>query len=260
MLEKNVEELFDRVSVGTPVEITYNRVVVEKVADGNIVYYIYPDGYRWQKLNVESVNKWLEPYGIAPFESDEEIAKKIKTSDGQPTYLGKPYNIEINDTKVEDTEANGKKFVAKAVTRDKITYLPAVPIAMTLKTKLEWRAEESTLKTALGEVTGYEFKKQIYLNADDAVILFGVDGGVENGVFKLRTIETQPTEPEKPEVIEPDKPVEAEKPVEVDKPTDTTKIEKTAEENLEVETMLEPEKIVEVEKVEEDTNAKVDDN
>ena len=200
------------------------------------------------------MNKWLEPYGVAPFESDEEIDKKIKSSDGQPTYIGKPYNVEVNDTQVADTEANGKKFSAKAVQRDKITYLPAVPLAMTLKTKLEWRSEESTLKTSHGEVIGYEFKKQLYLNADDAPTLFGVDGGIDNGVFKLHNVETT----DKPvEVIEPtDKPAEVEttevKTVEVEKPVEVEKNSKKITES-------EPE-IEVVEIVEEDTDAKVNDN
>lgn len=246
MLEKNVEELFEKVEVGTPVEITYNRVVVEKIDDGNIVYYIYPDGYRWQNLTVAKVNQWLEPYGVAAFESDEEIDKKIKNSDGQPTYIGKPYGVEVNGTKVDDVEANGKKFSSKAVQRDKIIYLPAVPIAMTLKTKMEWRAEESTLKTDLGEVRGYEMKKQLYLNADDAVILFGVDGGIENGIIKLSNIEI-PAETEQVEEFTPEENKSEEKNLTEDKKIEEKN--KTEEKNIEV-----------VEITEENKNAKNNDN
>ena len=207
MLEKNVEELFDKVSIGTPVEITYNRVVVEKIDDGNIVYYIYPDGYRWQNLNINSVSKWLDAYGVSPFESDENIAKKIKNSDGQPTFLGKPYDVEIDGAVVPETEQNGRKFFAKAVVKDEISYLPAVPMAISLKTKLEWHPETSTLKTNLGEVTGYNLKTQLYINADDAANLFGVSGGFqsEGNVFKFNTTAPQP---EIVEVIEPVKTVE----------------------------------------------------
>ncbi len=196
MFEKDVEKLFDAVDIGTPVEITYQRVVIEKAPDENIVYYIYPDGYGWQKLNVATVRKWLEPYGIAAFESDADIAQKIKKSDGQPTYLGKPYNIEVDDVRVADTEQNGKKFLAKAVIHEGITYLPAVPIAIAVKTKLEWRASEATLKTAYGEVTGYEKGNQLYLNSDDAIVLFKIDGGLQNvgdkpadgKIIRLRTV------------------------------------------------------------------------
>ena len=188
MLEKNVEELFDKVSVGTPVEITYNRVVVEKIDDGNVVYYIYPDGYRRQSLNADKVNRWLALYGVSAFESDEEIAKKIKRSDGKPTFIGKPYDVEVDGAVVPETEQNGRKFSAKAVVKDEVSYLPAVPIAMTLKAKLEWHPETSTLKTSHGEVKGYNLKRQLYLNADDANNLFGLSGGLADGkIFKLST-------------------------------------------------------------------------
>ena len=180
MREEDVEKIFDAVEVGTPVDITYNRVVVEKIADGSVIYSIYPDGYGWQEIDAAYVNRWLEPYGVAPFESDAQIDEKIQLSDGQPTVVGKPYNIEINGKRVGTVEVNGKKFLAKAVQRDNINYLPAVPLAMATKTRLEWHAGEGTLKTAYGTVTGFESKNQIYCNADDVVILFNIDGGLQN--------------------------------------------------------------------------------
>ena len=220
MLEKDVEELYDKVEVNTPVEIFYNRVVVEKAPDDNVVYYIYPDGYGWQNVEVKDVTRWLEPYGVLPFVSDNEIEKEISESRGEPNYVGKPYNVEVNGTVLKQIELNGRTFIARAVIRDTIAYLPVVPIAVALNTKLEWRASESTLKTAYGEVTGYEKRKQIYCNSDDAVLLFNIDGGLQNTndgkIYRLKSI-TPPTE-----IIEPiEKPKEdkpkTEKP-EVDKP------------------------------------------
>ena len=180
MREADVEKFFDAVEVGTPVDITYNRVVVEKIEDGSVVYSIFPDGYGWQQIDAAYVNSWLEPYGVAPFESDAQIDEKIQLSDGNPTVIGKPYNIEINGKRVSPVEANGKNFLAKAVQRDNINYLPVVPMAMALKTRLEWHTGEGTLKTAYGTVTGFESKNQIYCNADDAIILFNLDGGLQN--------------------------------------------------------------------------------
>ena len=205
MLEADVEKLFAAVDVGTPVDITYNRVVVEKIEDGNVVYYIYPDGYGWQSIDVAYVNSWLEPYGVAPFESDSNIEAKIQSSDGTPTYIGKPYNMEINGKKIEPVTVNGKNFLAKAVVLNDITYLPVVPLAMALHTKLEWREGELTLKTKYGTVTGFESKNQIYCNADDAITLLNIDGGLQNvsdrldegKVFKFYTINNQIDKPAK---------------------------------------------------------------
>lgn len=199
MREADVEALFELVEVGTPVEITYNRVVVEKTDDDNIAYYIYPDGYGWQSIDAAYVNQWLSPYGVAAFESDEDIQQKIYDSNGEPTYIGKAYPIEINGQRLEPWEQNGRKFDSKAVVRSGITYLPAVPIAMAVRTKLEWRSGAATLKTAYGEVVGFEKKKQIYVNADDAIVLFNLDGGLQSKVFKLQTVKQVPLEEEQSE-------------------------------------------------------------
>ena len=222
MNEKDVEELYDAVEVNTPVEITYNRIVVEKAPDDNVVYYIYPDGYGWQTVEVADVIKWLEPYGVAPFVSDSEIAEKIQVSDGEPSYIGKPYNIELNGQRLPQIELNGRVFLSRAVIRDTITYLPVVPIAVALNTKIEWRASESTLKTAYGEVMGYEFKKQIYCNADDAVLLFNIDGGLQNTanggkIFSLKSITPPTIEEPTPQVENPNDKPSTNKPT--DKPT-----------------------------------------
>ena len=204
--EADVEELYRMVDVGTPVDITYNRVVVEKVEDGNVAYYIYPDGYGWQNIDAAYVNGWLEPYGVAPFESDLSIEEKINASDGQPTYVGKPYNIEINGRRIDAVHINGRNFLAKAVIRDNINYLPVVPLAMALRTKLEWREGEATLKTKYGTVTGFAKKNQIYCNADDAIILLNIEGGLQNisdnpaegKVFKFYTAYNEQDKPQNP--------------------------------------------------------------
>lgn len=243
MYEKDVEFVYEQVEVGTPVEITYNRVVVEKVDDGNVAYYIYPDGYGWQSIDTNYVMNWLEPYGVSPFVTDNEIYDKIQASDGQPTYIGKPYNIEVNGQRIEPIEANGRKFLAKAVVRDSITYIPAVPVAMALKTKLEWRAAESTLKTEYGEVTGYEMRRQIYCNADDLNVLLSIDGGLQNvsdnpddgKIFRFKTVEKhdeifnptlEPEQPEKPEKKSKDTDKDKDKNSQIEKPSKPEKTEK----------------------------------
>ncbi len=215
MNERDVEELFDAVEVGTPVEITYNRIVVEKSPDGDVVYYIYPDGYGMQDITVADVVKWIEPFGVLAFESDYNISQKIEASDGEPTYIGKPYNVEINGQLTQPTDANNTRFFAKAVIRDGISYMPVVPIAKILRLKLEWNKSESSLKSRYGKVVCYEKKDQLYCNADDAPILFNMEGGLQTNadgskIFRFKSLPAVTTTPV------PDKPKE-DKPT-VDKP------------------------------------------
>ena len=203
MTERDVEELFDAVEVGTPVEITYNRVVVEKSPDDDVVYYIYPDGYGIQNVTVADVIKWLEPFGVLPFESEYDISQKIEASDGEPTFIGKPYNVEVNEELAQPTDANGTRFFAKAVLRDGISYLPVVPIAKILRMKLEWNKTTATLSSRFGKVICYERKGQLYCNADDAPILFNIEGGLQTGVggkklFRFKSIPITAPPIEKP--------------------------------------------------------------
>ncbi len=179
MREADVEEVYDYVSIGTPVEIMYQRVVIDKIKDNMIVYYIYPDGYGYQPLDVETVSGWLAGYGVEKFESDEDIERKIYLSDGQPTYVAKAYNLAINGNLMND----------KALIKDDIVYLPTEKIAERLKILVTWDAKSATLGTKYGKAIGYDKKGTIFFNAEDAAILFNLQGGLsKRGIYELTTI------------------------------------------------------------------------
>ena len=222
MNEKDVEELFASVEVGTPVEITYNRIVVEKSPDGDVVYYIYPDGYGIQDITVADVAKWIEPFGVLPFESDYNISQKIEASDGEPTFIGKPYNVEINGELIQPTEYRGTKFYDKAVIREGITYIPILPITKILHTKLAWNQKDSTLESNFGKIVCQSFKDQLYCNVADASLLFNIEGGLQTNekgtqLFRFKSKTSPATD--KPATDKPvtDKPV-TDKPA-TDKPS-----------------------------------------
>ena len=178
MLESDVEALFDLVKIGTPVEITYNRIVVEKLADNNVVYYIYPDGYGWQKISVEDVNKWLAGYGVAGFVTNEEIETKIAASDGEPTYVGQVYPLYVN----------GEKMKNKAVVQHGVTYLPAIDLADAVHVDLGWNNKTDKLISTLGVADGVDKKDVLYCKLDGAATLFKLTGQVENGSFVMKYI------------------------------------------------------------------------
>lgn len=182
MLEEDVEQLFDNVQVGTPVEITYNRIVVEKTDDNQVAYYIYPDGYGWQNVSVDDVKAWLKGYGVSDFESDEAIEKKIEASDGEPTYIAKVYPLFVN----------GKKMKGKAVVQDGRTYLPAVQLAETTKISLGWNADAQELLSSEGKAAGYDKKDTLYCDATDAGKLFHLQGALaKDGTYTMKSTGTE---------------------------------------------------------------------
>ena len=245
MNERDVEQLFEAVEVGTPVEITYNRIVVEKSPDGDVVYYVYPDGYGIQDIGIEDVAKWLEPFGVLAFESDYDISQKIEASDGEPTFIGKPYNVEINGELTQPTDANNIRYFAKAVLREGISYLPVVPIAKILRVKLEWYPKQSSIKTKYGRALCYDKKGQLYCNADDATVLFNLEGGLQTGedgtkIFRFKSVpQVEPVKPEpekpKPEKPKPEKPKPEKPKPEEPKPVEEPKVEEPKPEEPKVE-------------------------
>ena len=186
MRETDVEEVYDYVSVGTPVEIMYQRVVIDKIKDNMIVYYIYPDGYGYQPLDVEVVTKWLAGYGVEKFEADEDIEKKIRLADGQPTYVARAYSLSIN----------GKNLNDKAIIKDDIVYLPVEKIAEQTKVALTWDSDSATLTSPYGKAIGYDKKNTLFFNAEDASVLFHLEGGFsKKGIYELSTIKSKTEEP-----------------------------------------------------------------
>ena len=177
MHEEDGEKTHDMVEVGTPLEITYNRIVVEKTPDDQIAYYIYPDGYGWQNVTTADVNKWLAGYGVSDFVTDADVEQKIQASDGNPTYVAKVYPLYVN----------GQKLKGKAVVQDDITYLPAVDLAEAAKVSLGWKPEEKVLVSSYGQAVGYKKKDTLYCNADDVATLYHLDGGLNAGKFELKT-------------------------------------------------------------------------
>ena len=177
MHEEDVEKVFDMVEVGTPVEITYNRIVVEKTPDNQIAYYVYPDGYGWQNVTAADVEKWLAGYGVADFVNDADVEQKVAASDGTPNYVAKVYPLYVNGTKLK----------GKAVVQDDIVYLPAVELAQASKVSLGWKPEEKVLLSTYGQAVGYQKKDTLYCNSDDIGTLYHLDGGLDKeGKYVLK--------------------------------------------------------------------------
>ena len=190
-----------------------------------------------QELTIADVTKWIEPFGVLAFESDYDISQKIEASDGEPTYIGKPYNVEVNGELAQPTDANNTRYFAKAVLRDGISYLPVVPIAKILRMRLEWNKTEASLKSRFGKVICYDRKGQLYCNADDAIVLFHIEGGLQTGVggqklFRFNSVKETAPPIEKPKKDKKPKKSDVEKPFEepkADEPAESKPAEKNPE-------------------------------
>ncbi len=178
--EDNVEELYELTDIGTPVEIDYERLVIERTSDGRVAYYIYPDGYHRQNLNVSTVKSALAAFGVDGFTTDEEVSEKIKASDGTPTFLPRTYRIEINDLWISGV----------AVQMDDGLYLPVESLSAVLKCPVGSNWDLKTLFTAYGTVPGKYHGGQWYFLLEDGQKLFNISGAVgKDGILRLNSIQ-----------------------------------------------------------------------
>ena len=165
MVEADVEELYDLVPIGTPVSIIYKRLVIEKSPDKVVTFYIYPDEYHSQSLDIQTVNKKLAEFGVDRFVSDEKISDKLLTANGEATFVGKSFSVIVNEQKLD----------MLGVVQGGMVYLPVMPIASQLKLAVTWNKESSSLNTAYGTVPGYVKKDILYMNAKDVDSLFHLE-------------------------------------------------------------------------------------
>lgn len=163
MVEADVEKLFDKVDIGTEVQIMYNRLVIDKTQDGRVAYYIYPDGYNMQNLTVDFVKQGLAGYGIADFVSDDYVAKSIEASNGLPNFVAAPVNLMYN----------GKKLDFKAVNYQNLTYVPVENLAKTLNTAV--KVENNNATTTKGSAAVSLFSKKPYIRLTDISNIFDVN-------------------------------------------------------------------------------------
>lgn len=168
MKEPDVEDLYQYVSIGTPVTVYYDRLVIDVSPEHAVSYYVYPDGYGWQALSVAQVKKALVGYGVEDFAEFKEISDKINRSDGNVTYVAKAYDLVVNGTKLS------KRALGK---NDQI-YLPSVAVATALDLDLRWNPQQGILTSPYGIAPGYVKSDVVYVNAANAYSLFHLNGSL----------------------------------------------------------------------------------
>lgn len=181
MYEEDVEELFESAPMGTPVEIIYDRVIMEEAPDHTVSYYIYPDGYGWEPLTVSSVKEYLARYGVEDFALPDEVYHKIIASDGSVTYVAKHYDLIIN----------GRKLKKKTLGKDGSIWIPAVETSVVTKVGAYWDGETNTLMTRLGKVPGIVKSDVVYINEKDLESVFHIKGCLtEDLVYEAESLPT----------------------------------------------------------------------
>jgi len=164
MHEENVEELFEVVSYGTPVRITYDRVKVRRTENGELSIGIYPDIYEWQELSLNEVRNKLDAYGVGDFLSDNELIQLINEEADRQIVFARFHNIKVN----------GKMLADNGVTYKEILYIPVRTVATALGVNILWDEQNGLVRVDKRSVPGQVIGNQIFVTKENGSILFGV--------------------------------------------------------------------------------------
>lgn len=170
MNENDVEELFEQVTLGTSVTISYDRVQVQIDSAGRASVGVYPDVYGLGGVTAENVKAQLVQYGLADFVSDDKIDRLLGDASDMQIPIANVYYLKVNDSLLAD----------KAISTDGIVYIPVDSIATAIKASYIFDENNQLLKLNNKSVPALRRGRHIYATIDNEQALFGGHVSIHN--------------------------------------------------------------------------------
>ncbi|MDF2569550.1 MAG: L,D-transpeptidase catalytic domain [Sporomusa sp.] len=163
MYEEDVEELYDLVRYGTPVQITYDRVKIRTNAKGQILLSIYPDVYGYGSVAIQDIRNKLTAYRVNALVTDEFLHKLLNEPSDSQIAIANQFKVKVNAKLVNEP----------GMIVQNVQYVPINPIAEVLKQKISWNEKTKTVQSGLGSVSGIINSNMVYVSSVNLPVLFG---------------------------------------------------------------------------------------
>ncbi len=163
MNENDVEELFDQVSIGTSVTVSYDRVQVQIDKAGQASVGVYPDVYGLGGVTADNVKARLFQYGLADFVSDENISRLIADGSALQIPVANVYYLKVNESLLAD----------KAISIDGTVYIPVDSIATATQASFIFDENSHLLKLNTKTVPALRRGQHIYVTLENEQAIFG---------------------------------------------------------------------------------------
>lgn len=168
MHERDVEDLFELIPVGTPLKITYERVKVRVTEDGKALVGVYPDVYGRQSLSLQKVKNQLANYPFAPFVSDDQIRQLINRVPDKAIVLAKSYRLQVNQKRL------GQDAIATGTEQD-VFYIPVQTVAQYLNIPVQVEQSQGKVTTNYGQAESVTKNKEVYVKSGQVKSIFPVE-------------------------------------------------------------------------------------
>lgn len=163
MHESDVEELYEMVSVHTPLKIAYERVDVGMDKDNRAYIAIYPDVYGRQEVTVQTVRDRLKPHGWNEWIDDSTITQLIDASDEKPYVFLQFYHLKLN----------GKHLTEKVQIRQNKLLAPLLSIAERVNAKVVYDNQSGHAKVGSQSFPAETKGNKVFATPESINVLFG---------------------------------------------------------------------------------------
>lgn len=163
MYEEDVEELFALVPDNTPLNIIYERVVIQVNQQGYASIGSYPDVYGYKDVSLNEVKEKLAALGLGGFLSDEYLQQLIRNETDCQVVFAKLHNIKVN----------AKLLTERMVTVDSVRYAPIMAVATELGASISWDEQNHQVNWKKRAVPGVMKDGILYVSDQDLQGLFG---------------------------------------------------------------------------------------
>lgn len=161
--EESVEELYELVPEGTPVEITYQRFKLKIDGAGVASIGIYPDVYGYKSVTLAEIKGQLQEYGLEGLADDSWLQQLILDIPDRQVPFARVHKIKVN----------GNLINQYVISINDQLYAPAVAVANNLQIKVLWDSQRHTLAGKLQAVNGIVKGQTVYVAVEQLPVLFG---------------------------------------------------------------------------------------
>lgn len=161
MYENDAEELFDTVTIGTPVTVTYERVQARIASDGRVLVAVYPDVYGYHEVTVGEVQEKLVRLGLPGLLDAAQLARLAARTSDSPVEVARVARLTVNG-----------QAAGHALVQDDVVYVPVWAVATALKRDLRWDKASGTVFSNMRGVPAVVKGDVLYVTGNDLPLLF----------------------------------------------------------------------------------------
>ncbi len=163
MQENDVEELFDLVTEGTTVRVTYDRIKVRVDQQGQASVGIYPDVYGCENITMESVQDKLATEGLGGLLDSDFVQQLIKEEADRQVEFARVHSLTVNN----------KRLTERLVSLEGKMYVPVLAVAASLKSNIYWDKQNQMVVGKQQAVPETVREGTLYVVAEQLQTLFG---------------------------------------------------------------------------------------